>query len=98
MDAKINDVNEMIEHNRVYDHEELEEGNKNGSNRSSPILDSKKKPRNNSRENCDDNDDCNDNASENNINDNIKDQCGVVNNSNSRTMNDELSLKEKEVC
>lgn len=89
MDRKINDVNEMIEHNRVYEHAEEEERVKtSSSNRSTPILDDKSK---------DDESNENENVSE--AADDTKDRCGGgnVKNLNSRAMTEELSLKEKEV-
>lgn len=91
MDRKINDVNEMIEHNRVYEHEDEDRIKSSSSNRSSPILDDRKKSRT-------DNDECNENESEDI--EGMKSRSGDehVNNSNSRAMTEELSVKEKEVC
>lgn len=94
MDRKINDVNEMIEHNRVYEH--MDEEDRIKSNRSSPNLDAKQKSRNNSREN---EDECNENENELETIDEMNDRCSSenLNNTNRRAMNEELSVKEKEV-
>lgn len=94
MDKKINDVNEMIEHNRVYEHVDDEDRIK--SNRS-PALDVKENSLNNSREN---NDECNETEDALEIIEDMNDRCnsGNISNINSRVVTEKLSLKEKEVC
>jgi hypothetical protein len=91
MDKKINDVNEMIEHNRTYEHVEEEEDDERVKNNRSPTSDVKKNSLNNSREN---DDECNETnrleASD------ISDRCNSGN-VNNRIITEELSQKDKEV-
>jgi hypothetical protein len=110
MDQKINDVNEMIENN-IHD-DDVRDGNNCNSNRSTPTSVDKEKTQNNNRQHGDDDDDDandendDDNASEHNSSSNKQrdngDRCSVnssmnVNSNSTRTMAEELALKDKEV-
>lgn len=90
MDKKINDVNEMIEHNRMYQHIDEENNMINCDRSSTPIQNIK-------------NDSFNSVVGEekNECKDTTSDRCNDenLNNPNSNvTAVEELSLKEKEVC
>lgn len=89
MDKKINDVNEMIENNRDYEHVDEEDRIKSNI---SPVLDPKEISLDNSREN---NDECNDTETSQDISDRC--HSGNIKNINSRVITEKLSLKEKEV-
>lgn len=92
MDKKINDVNEMIDHNREDDDEVKETNNHCSSNRSTPTSD---KGKNDDEDNGDVemNDDARDNGDRCSVN-----SSNVNNNSvSTRTMAEELALKDKEV-
>lgn len=98
MDKKINDINEMIDHNQEDDDEVKDTNNHCLSNRSTPTSDKEK----NNRHNDDDDDDAAENEDALESRDN-GDRCSMnssnVNNNtvSTRTMAEELALKDKEV-
>lgn len=99
MDKKINDINEMIDHNREDDDEVKHTNNHCLSNRSTPSSEKEKNNRHNDDENDDDAAE-NEDALESRDN---GDRCSMnstnVNNNtvSTRTMAEELALKDKEV-
>jgi hypothetical protein len=92
MDKKINDINEMIDHSREDDDEVKEVNNHCSSNRSTPTSD-KGKNDDNDNGDVEMNDDARDNGDRCSVN-----SSNVNNNSvSTRTMAEELALKDKEV-
>lgn len=97
MDKKINDVNEMIDHNQEDDDDVKDTNNHCSSNRSTPTSD---KEKNHDDDDIADNEDGENAAAESRDN---GDRCSVkssnVNNNSvsTRTMAEELALKDKEV-
>jgi hypothetical protein len=100
MEKKISDVNEMIEHNRhdeqVDEDEDMMKGDTGcASNRSSPTMADKEKHHNDN--NDDAHDDEHDDASEKRDNGDRCSSSNVKSSNSTRTMADELAVKEKEV-
>jgi hypothetical protein len=101
MDKKISDVNEMIEQNRIDEHDDdddvKETTNNCGSGRSTPTSVNDKEMTN--KQNDDNEDDAIDNDDASEMRDNGG-RCSVNSNnvnSSTRTMADELTFKDKEV-
>lgn len=99
MDKKLDDINEMIDHNQEDDDDVKRKNNHCASNRSTPTSDKEKSSEHDDDDDLAENDD-GENAAE--ARDNA-DPCSVnssnVNNNSvsTRTMAEELALKDKEV-